>query len=177
MNKIPAFYFPSSYLKQLANLHRSNFLTARPFPYIVIDRFVPDDILDIVSREFPTPDQMDWKFSGPGTPRHTGNKYIEKIELSDESKFGIFTRHFMQQLNSITFIEFIEQLTGTQGIIPDPSYNGCGLHSTGRGGRLLIHTDTNRHPIEERLHQRFNLILFLNKDWKEEYRGHLELWD
>ena len=43
----------------------------------------------------------------------------------------------------------------------------------------MIHTDTNRHLIKQRdiIHQRYNLIFFINKDWKEEYGGHLELWN
>jgi hypothetical protein len=69
-----------------------------------------------------------------------------------------------------------EKVTGFERLVPDPSYRGCGLHSTGRGGRLMIHTDTNRHPHGNDVHQILNLILYLNEDWKEEYGGHLELW-
>ncbi len=32
------------------------------------------------------------------------------------------------------------------------------------------------HPILN-LHRRLNLLIFLNKDWKREYGGYLELWD
>ena len=40
----------------------------------------------------------------------------------------------------------------------------------------MIHTDDNRHPIKNRFHQHYNLIYFLNRNWKEEFGGHLELW-
>jgi hypothetical protein len=83
----------------------------------------------------------------------------------------------MNQLLSATFVSFIEKLTGISGLIVDPSHNGCGLHSTGRGGRLMIHTDVNRHPHSKKhLHQVLNFILYLNDDWKDDYNGHLELW-
>ena len=39
-----------------------------------------------------------------------------------------------------------------------------------------MHTDFNWHP-KLRLDRRLNLLVYLNKDWKEEYGGHLELWD
>jgi hypothetical protein len=48
----------------------------------------------------------------------------------------------------------------------------------GAGGRLMIHTDVNRHTVgHARLHQILNGILYLNEDWKDEYGGHLELWN
>jgi hypothetical protein len=83
----------------------------------------------------------------------------------------------MGQLLSATFVEFLEKISGIEGLIVDPAHNGCGLHSTGPGGRLMIHTDVNRHPhSRQRLHQVLNLIVYLNEDWEESYEGQLELW-
>jgi len=179
MKKIPAFYFDQQSLHQIADKYRADFSTAKPFPHVVIDNFVSDEILNIVGDEFASITQMDWVFSGPGKTKNTHDKNIEKVGMSNESNFGPFTRHFMGQFNSNTFIQFLESLTQSPPIIVDPSYHDCGLHSTGRGGKLMVHTDTNRHPIKKGylIHQRFNLILFINKDWPEEYGGHLELWN
>jgi len=176
---IPAFYFEDSQLIALGEKYSDSFASAQPFPHVVIDNFVPEDILDIVEEEFPTIDAINWKMWGPGGTQSTNTKNIEKVGTSEESEFGLFTRHFMGQLNSATFVKFIQSLTGVSDIITDPFYNGCGFHTTGKGGKLMVHTDTNRHPIcnQNLIHQRFNLILFLNKNWKEEYGGHLELWD
>ena len=41
---------------------------------------------------------------------------------------------------------------------------------------MKIHVDFCRHP-ETNLDRRLNLLLYLNKDWREEYGGHLELFD
>lgn len=178
MNTIPSFYFDLEYLEALASQYRESFKKGVPFPHVVIDNFLPENILNVLINEFPAPDQIEWTVWGPGLTKQTHNKYIEKIGTSDETKFRDFTRHFMSQLNSGVFLSFLEKLTPFERIIPDPTYNGCGLHSTGRGGKLMIHTDTNRHPVYEgRFHQCLNLIFFLNKDWKEEYGGHLELWN
>ena len=163
---------------KIADKYRRKFVKASPFPHIVIDNFIPEDMLDIVEREFPKIDDIAWTLWGPGKTKNTRNVNVEKVGTSNEEYFGPFTRHFMSQLNSSTFIHFLESLTQTSDIIVDPSYNDCGLHSTGPGGKLMIHTDSNRHPVKKGnlIHQRFNLILFINKDWPEEYGGHLELW-
>ena len=39
-----------------------------------------------------------------------------------------------------------------------------------------MHIDFNFHK-RLRLDRRINLIVYLNRDWREEYNGHLELWD
>ena len=51
-----------------------------------------------------------------------------------------------------------------------------GLHEIKQGGVLKIHTDFNKHPTNN-LDRRVNLLLYLNKNWKDSYGGHLELWD
>jgi hypothetical protein len=86
------------------------------------------------------------------------------------------TRHLLAQFNSSTFTSFLEDLTAISGLIPDPHYLGGGLHQIEPGGLLKVHADFNRHE-QLRLDRRLNLILYLNRDWREEYGGHLELWN
>jgi Rps23 Pro-64 3,4-dihydroxylase Tpa1-like proline 4-hydroxylase len=50
------------------------------------------------------------------------------------------------------------------------------MHQIVRGGKLGIHADYNYHK-HYGLDRRLNLLVYLNKDWREEYGGHLELWD
>lgn len=177
MKMIPAFYFDPRTLRPLAEGARESFRTARPFQHVVLDDFLPAEVIDLLVREFPGPGDIEWDVHGPGRTRWAHDKEIDKLATFDETKFGAFTRHFMGQLNSATFLAFLEDLTGTKGILPDVTYSHCGMHSTGRGGKLMMHTDVNRHPHGGRMHQYLNLILYLNQDWKEEYGGHLELWD
>ncbi len=173
---IPAFYFDQKYLQDLAEQHRESFAKANPFPHVVIDNFLPESIIELLAKEFPAPDKIRWKIEGPGDAKHTGDKYVEKISASDEKKFGNFTRHFMGQLNSNAFVKFIESLTGFEHVAPDPSFRAAGMHSTGRGGRLMVHNDASSHA-NPKFHQTLNFILYLNRDWQEEWGGHLELWN
>ncbi len=73
-------------------------------------------------------------------------------------------------------LKFLETLTGIQGVLPDPYYTGGGLHQIRPGGLLEVHADFSYHKAI-RLDRRINVLIYLNKDWKEEYGGHFELWD
>lgn len=169
---IPAFFFESEPLARLAGAHRERFAAARPFPHAVFDGFLPADVSHRLVAEFPGPEAIRWASRDFDATTQT-----RKLSCSDETQFAPFLRHLVGQLLSHTFVRFLEQLTGVTGIITDPSHNECGLHSTGPGGKLAVHTDLNRHPVPGRLHQHLNVLLYLNEDWREEYGGHLELWD
>jgi len=164
---IPAFYFDPSTLAEWGSRLNRQFSESEPFEHVVIDDFLPAEIIDFLANEIPPTDSDAWVSWKRG-----------KFGISDENGRGPFTRHFMAQLNSQTFLSFLESLTGFEPLIPDVYYNSCGLHSTQRGGRLIVHVDSNRYPVEDfEVHERLNLILFLNPDWKEEYGGHLEFWN
>jgi len=73
-------------------------------------------------------------------------------------------------------LQFLETLTGIKGIVPDPYFVGGGLHQIKPGGKLGVHADFNHHE-KLNLDRRINVLIYLNKDWKEEYGGHFELWN
>ena len=162
------FKFDSEYLNDLAVKNQENYQQAEPFPHIVIDNFLPEFVLNNILTEFPKAGEIDWqKFE---------NKAEKKLANKHERNMGDYTRALLYQLNSSTFIEFLENLSGIKGIIPDPHFEGGGLHQIEKGGYLKMHVDFNRHT-KLNLDRRLNLLLYLNKDWQEEYGGHLELWD
>ncbi|HEY9890548.1 MAG TPA: 2OG-Fe(II) oxygenase [Candidatus Sericytochromatia bacterium] len=168
MNSTLTFRFDTKYLNDLASKYREDYSQAKPFPHIVIDNFLPEFVLDNILNEFPKAREIDWqKFD---------NTAEKKLANKLEQNMGDNTRFLLYQLNSSTFIDFLESLTGIDGIIPDPHFEGGGLHQIERGGYLKMHVDFNRHT-KLRLDRRLNLLLYLNKDWKEEYGGYLELWD
>jgi Rps23 Pro-64 3,4-dihydroxylase Tpa1-like proline 4-hydroxylase len=154
-------------LQELADAHRVDYAQAQPFPHIVIDDFLPTEILDQVVAEFPKPEEVDWKsFNNPAE---------KKLALKDESQMGFVSRSLLHELNSSIFVNFLESLTGIEGLIPDPHFWGGGLHQIKRGGYLKIHADFNLYS-RLALDRRLNLLLYLNREWKEEYGGHFELW-
>jgi len=156
------------YLDNLAEQYHQQYISADPFAHIVIDNFLPESILDEVLNEFPNHGEIQWK--------EFDNKSEKRLASVSEQQMGDATRFILYQLNSSTFITFLEKLTGIDGIIPDPHFVGGGLHQIKPGGYLKIHADFNKNT-HLKLDRRLNLLLYLNKDWSEEYGGHLELWD
>jgi Rps23 Pro-64 3,4-dihydroxylase Tpa1-like proline 4-hydroxylase len=167
MNRTLTFCLEPQYLDKLAAKHRESYAIALPFPHIVIDNFLPESLLEQVLEEFPQPNKINWQtFNTPAE---------KKLASASELQMGDFTRFLLYQLNSSVLINFLEKLTGIEGIIPDPHFVGAGLHQIEKGGFLKLHADFNRYD-KLKLDRRLNFLLYLNKDWREEYGGHLELW-
>jgi hypothetical protein len=141
---------------------------AKPYPHIVLDNFLPDKIADLILDEFPAADSNIW--TKLPTEDQKG-KFVAK----DESQFPLNIRLLIHELNSGTFLKFLEQLTGMTELITDAKIAGGGLHRIEQGGKLSVHVDFSHHPTNG-LNRRINLLLFLNKNWQEEYGGNFELW-
>lgn len=133
----------------------------------MFDDFLPEDVLDEILTEFPKPQQADWYAFDSPTER--------KLATKDDSTMGPATRRLLGELNSAAFIDFLERLTGIDALVPDPHFVGGGLHQIEPGGHLKVHADFNRHP-RTRLERRLNVLVYLNRDWRDEYGGALELW-
>jgi hypothetical protein len=164
----PYFFDRGSLQRRLASA-RPDYVAAVPFPHCVIDDFVPASVLEQVLVEFPDPRDPGWSQTRSGRDR--------KMLYRDEDGMGPQTRQLVDQLRSSTFVRFLEALTGIAGLVPGPHLDGGGgLCAIEPGCRLQVHADYNRNE-HIRLDRRLNVILFLNKDWREEYGGQLELWD
>jgi Rps23 Pro-64 3,4-dihydroxylase Tpa1-like proline 4-hydroxylase len=155
-------------LGALAEELRSEYANADPFPHVVIDNFLPEAVPNQIVDEFPDPQHCFWE------RRATKNSL--KLSCNDLDDLGCITRHVLEQLNSRTMLRFLERLTGIEHLIPDALFEGGGLHQILPGGFLKIHADFNTHP-EWNLDRRLNVLFFVNRDWREDYGGHFELWD
>jgi len=140
-----------------------------PFPHVVIDGLFDDADLDRVLADFPRSEETRWmRFDSP-TEKKLGY-------FHEHSTISATVRAFLDALNGFETLLFLEDLTGIPGLIPDPYFGGGGLHQIEPGGFLKIHSDFNVHP-KLNLDRRANMLVYLNKDWKEEWGGHLELWN
>jgi len=157
-------------LVELGEREHETYVKNAPFAHIVIDDFFDPKVLDAVVAEVDALDR-DKRYA----------KFIDR--KTDHNKFAFYpdvvgpeTARLAQTLNSGPFIAYLEKLTGISHLIADPSYFGGGLHWIENGGYLEIHADFN-HLKPYNLERRINLLLYLNKDWRDDYKGHLELWD
>ena len=124
---------------------------------------------------FPRPDDAIWK-----TPSntHTIAKSVVKRGVTGlkENVLNTDARNLFYQLNSATFLDFLESLSGISGLCPDPYLNESGFHLSTQSGHLDIHADYSHHD-RLNLERRLNLIIYLNKEWSSSYNGHLGLYD
>ena len=152
---------------QIAVEKRNDYSKADPFPHIVIDDFLPSLVAERLLAEFPSPFSIPWK--------NKVGLHSKKLACNDLSQLLQFTQEVLLELNSPSFLSFLETLTGIQELTSDSDFEGGGLHQIERGGFLKIHADFNYHshlPLKRRL----NLLIYLNKDWNENFGGDLELW-
>jgi hypothetical protein len=147
---------------------RPQYQQARPFPHIVIDDLFDDDLLAAVLADFPRPGDIPWRRFESATEKKLG--WVHTAPL------GRSLRDFLTAISAPPLLQFLEALTGIEGLIPDPYFGGAGPHQIEPGGFLKIHADFNWHPLLK-LDRRLNLLVYLNRDWKEEYGGALELWN
>ena len=155
-------------LPQLGKKFNKEYTNANPFPNIYIDNFFNEEFLNKVLDEFPDLNNIaDYKFKD-------GNQ--GKLATKGEYKLGPNAKEFIRFLNSQPFLDFLSEMTGIENLLPDPTLAGGGYHEIKPGGFLKVHADFNKHPVY-RLDRRLNLLVYLNKDWKEEYGGHFELWN
>lgn len=155
------------YLMELASKKAVEYRTALPYPHICMDNFLPENVAEDVLEAFPTPQGISWQ--------EFRNDREKKLANGDDRVFPPVVRNVLAALNSATFLTFLEKLTGIEGLIADPYFNGGGLHQILPGGKLGLHIDFNRHG-RLKLERRLNLLIYLNKDWEDSYGGHFELW-
>ncbi|MBA87551.1 MAG: proline hydroxylase [Euryarchaeota archaeon] len=158
-------------LKQIAKDNKTKYINSLPFAHIVLEDLFDNDILEKVLLEFPD-------LSLKNEANHYSGITDEKFSSPRGTKFqNKNTRDFLNYLNSSEFIDFLQELTSIkESLIPDPHFLGGGLHLSKKGGFLKIHTDYCKHP-ETNLDRRVNLLIFLNKNWKEKYNGYLNFFD
>ena len=147
-----------------------NYHNGLPFPNIVIENFFNEDYLNQILLDFPDLSKI-----------KSSQKYLNKNEIkyanNDYQNFPDSIKNFFEFLNSNMYLNFLQKLTSVkEKLIVDPQLNGGGLHEIKKGGVLKIHTDFSKHP-SLKLDRRINVLIYLNKEWKDQYGGHLELWD
>ncbi len=145
-----------------------NYNGAAPFPHIVIDDFISPEILEKCLSEFP----------GENDPESiTFDRAQERFKTGFNPDYmSPALRSLFYSLNSRPFLMFLENLTGIEGLIPDPYFLGAGFHRLEQGGHLSVHADFNHHK-KLNLERRINVLIYLNKDWSDDYGGQIELWD
>lgn len=159
-------------LAEIAENKASEYQNASPFPHIALVDFFPADVLAKAHAE------IEAKFQLDNAEAHWINKdniQSKKRATAAVETIGPETVRLIEFLNGSEFIAFLEKMTGISGLCADPKLKGGGVHYIEKGGFLKIHADFNYHA-DLKQYRRLNVLLYLNEDWKPEYKGNLELW-
>lgn len=168
---------------QNISILNSQYKNADPFPYVVIDNFLNDHLANMILGEVKK--YQHWNYDEEEhTIKGQRNKYYAPSPLTPllESSINNLKLHTpltwftLNYLKSKKVLNFLENITEIYDLKNDNDWLGGGLHKTINNGKLAIHADFNVH-WKLNLHRRLNMLIYLNKDWKSEYNGNLELWD
>jgi Rps23 Pro-64 3,4-dihydroxylase Tpa1-like proline 4-hydroxylase len=155
----------NSELSTLALRYQNN----PPCPHLLLAGFLNPQVAKGVAEEFPAPDTDAWI-----QYKHQNEN---KQGMTKRELFPPYLGEVADELNSPEFVAWLSQLTGIPGLQADPSLEGGGLHQSGRGGFLNVHTDFSHHHYHKNWRRRINRILYLNDGWQEQWGGSIELWE
>lgn len=148
---------------------KEEFHSKKVFKYLMFDNFFSDEVAEEILKCYPTIEDGKWD----------GITYLDQKNKFQKNKFeeGSVLDVVFKEFNSIEFLNWLQDLTELDdNLIGDDELFGGGLHQSIKGAFLNVHVDYNIHP-KTKCHRRLNVIVYMNKDWKDEYEGHLELWD
>lgn len=146
--------------------YRMAYLLAKPFSYLAIDAFCEVDKIDELYNQLPSIDtkSRDYMFAA--------NKF-------EKSKFWSLSPLFQELYDdyvSDRFGDFLRFISN-EPLFVDKAFHGGGIHQGKEGSFLDMHLDFNYHPLHPLWYRQLNLLLYLNKDWRPEYGGQLQLED
>ena len=143
----------------------------QPVPHFCIDNFLQPDFAERVYSEYPSLDFAKKHGRGFDAVNEKG-----KIQVTDSSLFPPAIKQLHEALSDPGWLEALGYAMNIPNLVADPKLIGGGLHVTGPQGHLDVHVDFNY--IEDRqLHRRLNILIYMNKDWQDDWGGFFELWD
>lgn len=144
---------------------RVRFVTAEPFPHLVIDELFHPDIIREAARDFPSP---------RGMPKKPDRKGV--LELSDRRLVPPLLRQMSDELLGVRFTAWLSFVSGVDELITDPDGNWGVLRQSGDGVEGKIHVPPSQHPNKP-WYRRLTLILHLTPGLSQGNGGCFQLWD
>lgn len=157
--------------KKILNSKPDSEFYIHPYKHLIIDNFLPEELANKCLDNFPSIEENTWE--------KANDDDIEiKMRTTWESEFDIPDGivDVVRILNSSLILKSMAEKFEIQKIIPDPYFTGGGLNITQRGGLLDVHVDGNYHDATG-LNRRFNALIYLNKNWEEEWGGEFGMYD
>ncbi|MDB5732129.1 MAG: hypothetical protein JWQ03_2024 [Variovorax sp.] len=147
---------------------REKLLGARPFPHLVVEGIFNPLLLDLVREEFDTLGGSAWMA--------LKNQYENTRRSALGARLGAASQLYFDIVYSGWFSQWVSSITNVPYLLPDPRLFGGGLHESRAGAHFAVHRDFRYHRFVG-LKNEMVFITYLNKDWRPEWGGALELWD
>ncbi len=139
----------------------------KPFKWLCFESFFCPEAAERILAAYPDVTKGSWD----------GTTYInQKNKYALTSFEDPLLQQVFAELNSERLLSIISEITKIDDLKPDAKLFGGGLHQSLKGAFLDVHVDFNYHP-ETKQHRRLNILIYMNKDWTQDYNGFLELWD
>ena len=138
---------------------------ALPFPHVVIDGLFDETLLARILPEFDAKE---------GWTSFRSQMQV-KLATAPGAALPPAAQAYFDVVYSGRFLRLLSHLTGIDGLIPDPSLFGGGMHEVPEGGHFQPHVDFQVHPVTG-LVNRVAVITYLNPGWQASDGGSLELW-
>jgi hypothetical protein len=148
---------------------RNRYLQAKPFPHLILDNLFPGEVLEAVVAEAPGTHRGDWLFM-------EADGLQQVLRMRTGVDMGPASYQLASFVHSPAFLYLLSELTDVWQLLPDPYLQGAGHAAMRREMFMEVHSDRNV-AYETGLTRRMAMIIFLNKDWRTEYAGQLELWN
>jgi Rps23 Pro-64 3,4-dihydroxylase Tpa1-like proline 4-hydroxylase len=147
---------------------QNDFNSKKPFRFTSFENFFTAESAEKILTNYPSIENGKWD----------GTTYIDQKNKFQKTNFesGSIFEQVFTEMNSPEFLEWLEKVCKIDALIGDSELFGGGLHQSTNGAFLNVHIDYNIHP-KTKYHRRLNVLVYMNKDWKDEYEGHIELWD
>lgn len=156
----------SNVVVQHSGLYRDAFLQAWPFKHLAIDAFFESSFAERLLDEFPRFD--------PELARNEMGKIANKAVNTRIREISPAYRELYDIISGTAFLELMSRISGIPDLILDPKMYGGGTHESRHGQELDPHVDFNYDEAQQ-LHRRLNVIVYLNKGWRTEWGGAIEI--
>ena len=154
----------------LVDFESKVYLKKMPYPYAIFDNLFDEDLLKNVNKEI---DQSSYT---KDVRKISGIEVKTRSDFEDNESLPRYIRTVFEILNGGKFLKIISRLTGIDGLICDPYYDGGGVNIIENEGTLAVHVDgTHQHRMK--ICRRLNAILFLNETWDRDWNGYHEQWE
>lgn len=152
--------------KKYLNLcdYQKEFSNAKPYPHIVLDNFIDENLYTSITNDFELID------------RSTGKNFNSSVEdkkwISKNTELPNNIRLLIDYLNSDDFVKNLSNLTGLKELFSTRVGNTelANYHEMSKSGFLGSHVDHSSDP-ETNFPHVLNIIIYLTKNWQTNWGG------